>query len=157
MYDSTKDTEDHINRVRELMGEAIANMADRAERHDRSKLESPEKEAFDEFTPKLRDCTYGSEQYRGFLAAMKPALNHHYANNSHHPEYYPDGVNDMTLFDLIEMLCDWKAATERHADGDLSKSIEINAERFRMSPCQKRAIVRTAKEMGFVSSDGPSA
>jgi hypothetical protein len=31
------------------------------------------------------------------------------------------------------MLFDWKAATERHADGDIRKSIEINKERFKIS------------------------
>ena len=34
------------------------------------------------------------------------------------------------LIDLIEMICDWKAASERHADGNVYKSIEINQERF---------------------------
>ena len=43
------------------------------------------------------------------------------------------GVNDMTLVDLVEMLADWKAATERHDDGDLAKSLEIQRERFGLS------------------------
>lgn len=40
----------------------------------------------------------------------------------------------MNLIDLLEMFCDWKAASERHNDGNLRKSIEINATRFGMSP-----------------------
>jgi hypothetical protein len=36
----------------------------------------------------------------------------------------------MDLVQVIEMLADWKAATLRHADGDLARSIEQNAERF---------------------------
>jgi hypothetical protein len=36
----------------------------------------------------------------------------------------------MTLVDLVEMFCDWKSATLRHHDGNLLKSIEINAKRF---------------------------
>lgn len=31
------------------------------------------------------------------------------------------------------MFIDWKAATERHADGDIIKSIEINKNRFKIS------------------------
>jgi hypothetical protein len=31
------------------------------------------------------------------------------------------------------MFCDWKAATMRHNDGDIRKSIEINKKRFKMS------------------------
>lgn len=43
-------------------------------------------------------------------------------------------VNEMNLFDLIEMFIDWTAACQRHADGDINKSIEINATRFALSP-----------------------
>ena len=40
----------------------------RAELHDASKMEDPEVEIFDEFTPKLKTSTYGSEEYKGLLA-----------------------------------------------------------------------------------------
>jgi hypothetical protein len=36
----------------------------------------------------------------------------------------------MSLIDLIEMVCDWMAATMRVKDGDIYKSLEINQERF---------------------------
>jgi Family of unknown function (DUF5662) len=42
-------------------------------------------------------------------------------------------VNNMNLFDLLEMLLDWYAATKRHDDGDIQKSLEINKERFGIS------------------------
>lgn len=43
-------------------------------------------------------------------------------------------VNQMNLFDLLEMFIDWTAACKRHADGDINKSIEINTARFALSP-----------------------
>lgn len=98
--------------------------------HDLTKVGPIEKPVFDEYTPKLKDSTYGSEEYKGFLAAMKPALDHHYAKNRHHPEHFENGIQGMNLVDLIEMFCDWKAATMRHGDGDLMKSIDINQTRF---------------------------
>ena len=61
---------------------------------------------------------------------MKPALDHHYKVNPHHPEYYSNGIKGMNLLDLIEMFFDWMATTKRHADGDIRKSIEINKKRF---------------------------
>jgi len=63
---------------------------------------------------------------------MKPALDHHYANNRHHPEHFKGkgGTNGMDLVDLIECFCDWAAATKRHANGSLKKSIEYNQKRF---------------------------
>jgi hypothetical protein len=39
-------------------------------------------------------------------------------------------VRAMTLLDLVEMLCDWLAATRRHDDGDIHRSIDMNQERF---------------------------
>lgn len=142
-YDSTRDTLEHIVVVQGYLRRCRLDLLIRAEEHDQSKLRSPEKEVFDEFTPKLRDCTYGSEEYRGFLAAMKPALEHHYAHNRHHPEYHPNGIRDMSLLDILEMLCDWLAATKRHADGDIRKSIEINQKRFGYSDELKQILLNT--------------
>ncbi len=132
-YDSTKDTQEHISKVRQNLWEFTHELERRGSVHDASKLESPEKEAFDEVTPQLRGLTYGSDEYKAATAKLGEALKHHYANNSHHPEHYTNGIAGMTLCDLVEMFCDWKAATERHADGNLERSIEINRERFQMS------------------------
>jgi len=93
-YDSTFDTQNHIIQVRHLLFYCIQNLINRAEDHDASKLESPEKEIFDEFTPKLRELTYGSPEYKQALKDMGPALNHHYICNSHHPEFFAPIVND---------------------------------------------------------------
>lgn len=38
-------------------------------------------------------------------------------------------INGMTLQDINEMFFDWKAASERHADGNIRKSIAINAKK----------------------------
>jgi hypothetical protein len=78
---------------------------------------------------------------------MKVALDHHYSNNRHHPEYFENGINDMTLIDLIEMLCDWYAATQRHNDGDIFKSIEFNKTRFNMSDQLVSILTNTVNEL----------
>lgn len=132
-YDSTKDTLEHMKNVSRFMHKLIAELLGREQNHDSSKLRSPEKEIFDAYTPKLNESTYGSDEYKVFLKEMSVALGHHYAMNHHHPEHYQKGIDDMDLVDLIEMLCDWKAATQRHADGSIDKSILINKERFGIS------------------------
>lgn len=131
--DCKKDTQKHIEQVQELMMIVAQAILFRSEVHDDSKLKAPELEIFTEYTPKLKHSTYGSEEYKSFLSEMQVALKHHYANNSHHPEFYENGIRGMNLLDVIEMFCDWKAATMRHDDGDINKSIEINKERFNMS------------------------
>lgn len=81
------DTFRHIERVRNLLNTCVADLIKRGELHDQTKLLPPEVEAFTEYTPKLATCTYGSDEYKGYLAAIKPALDHHYAHNRHHPEF----------------------------------------------------------------------
>jgi len=147
--DSTEETKKHINRVRDLLRLVNFEMLSRASNHDKSKLESPEKEAFDEFTEKLRKCNYGSDEYKQFLKDLKPALDNHYKLNSHHPEHYENGINGMNLFDIIEMFFDWKAAGERHETGNIYKSIEHNKDRFNISKQLVDIFINTAKFMGY--------
>lgn len=149
-YDSRPDTEAHVSQVRKRLAWVITELTIRAREHDFSKFESPEKEIFDEMTPKLAATTYGSDEYKGYLTEMKVALDHHYAANSHHPEHYRDGIRGMSLCDLIEMLCDWKAATLRHNDGDILKSIEVNQERFGYSDELKQILLNSISVVGGV-------
>jgi hypothetical protein len=148
-YDSAVDTQAHINRVRALLHEAIGNFRRRAEVHDQSKLIDPEKAIFDVVTPKLKALTYGSDEYKASLAEMGPALQHHYQHNTHHPEHYESGVNGMDLFDLLEMLIDWKAATERHADGSITRSLDINKDRFSLSDQTLSLLANTVRSFGW--------
>lgn len=177
-YDSTQETLAHIRRVQQLLAVVCANLMARAIAHDTSKLESPEKEGFDTVTGALKGLTYGSDEYKAQLKLLQPILGHHYAVNSHHPEYYGTkicegctsvpldyvgdcpkcGKNDfvfkpsvgsMTLLDIVEMFCDWKAAGERHADGSIMKSIQINMDRFKINPQLCLIFENTAKELGW--------
>lgn len=148
-YDSSTDTLLHIKRVSELLTEACKELIDRANNHDNSKLKEPEKGLFDEYTPQLAGVTYGSPEYQKFLDGLKPALDHHYAKNNHHPQHYSNGINGMNLFDLLEMFFDWKAASERHGDGNITKSIDINKKRFEMSDQLADVFSNTVKYLGW--------
>lgn len=120
----------HIERVRNLINRCVVELLRRGELHDQSKLEPPEVEAFTQYTASLAGLTFGSPEYEAAKQAMRPALTHHYAKNRHHPEHHKRGIRDMNLIDLVEMMCDWHAAASRHSDGNIRKSIEINATRF---------------------------
>lgn len=182
----------HIETVMRLLATMQHEITRRMFSHDRSKLESPEMEMFEQFTDRLAGMTYGSDEYKQCLEEMKKtALGHHYENNRHHPEFfekqnrdaeeisqlenladalgkiqelYPDdayafggaidviekykrslesSVNEMNLIDILEMACDWKAATLRHNDGDIKKSLEINTKRFDLSPQLVRILENT--------------
>lgn len=152
-YDSRPDTFKHSLRVGELMAQAITELVERSVSHDLLKTEPPEVDVFDEYTPKLRTSTYGSDEYKSYLEGMGEGLAHHYAHNRHHPEHFDDGVNGMTLVDLIEMLADWKAATERHDDGSLVRSLNIQRNRFGISDQLSEILSNTARHFGWIEGE----
>ncbi len=126
----------HIMRVAGLLMDAAAEMLRRAKVHDASKLVEPEASLFEAHTHKLAALTYGSPEYMTATKDPKelgPAIEHHWANNTHHPEHYENGVNDMDLYDVLEMLVDWKAAGERQNNGNIMTSLERNRARFKIS------------------------
>lgn len=200
-YDSAIETLKHIRKVQANLGRMARLLIERGEVHDDSKLGPEEKPLFDKMTPLLSGVTYGSDEYRAMLAELRPALDHHNAVNSHHPEHYKlwkcslcngvfqefeatvcDGaenaprfcpkcagghaiyeaqldphisVDGFDLLDLVEMLCDWKAATERHNDGDIMRSIDINQKRFSMSPQLVSILRNTVVRMGWSKQNTP--
>lgn len=152
-YDSRPASWEHIDRVRQLLREIAGDLSDRGSAHDRSKLVDPEKAMFDTFTPRLAGLAYGSDEYRECLAEMLAdgGLQHHYAENDHHPEHFTGGLADMNLLQILEMLADWKAAGERHANGgDLAFSITSNAARFGYDEQMSGLLMRTAEYLGWL-------
>ena len=138
-------TQQHIENVRKNIRFFTDRLTTRGVEHDKSKLDSPEIELFAEHTDDLKNLEYGSEEYKQSLETLKPALEHHYAVNKHHPQFWKNGINDMSLIDLIEMFCDWKASSERNKNGNLLKSIEINAKRFGISNQLTQILINTAR------------
>ena len=104
VYDSSADTLYHIREVARNITFVVQDLMDRAMHHDDSKLSGAEKELFDLYTPKLKGVTYGSDEYNKYLSELRGSLEHHYANNRHHPEHYPNGVQGMNLIDLVVRL-----------------------------------------------------
>lgn len=148
-YDSTFDTQDHIGKVQQRIQEIRANLAGRAVKHDASKLVEPEKSGYDRITEQLSTLVYGTDEYRAALKANKATIEHHYAHNSHHPEFWPNGIAGMSLLDVVEMLSDWRAASERTSQGSIAASLEHNRVRFGIDDQLYSILVNTVKELGW--------
>ena len=137
------DTRKHQQEVAYFILKFSQELIKRAIEHDKSKFKEPERNIFIKFTPKLKNTIYGSKAYKQFLKEMKPAIDHHYANNKHHPEFNDingfsfqtlnDPIRSMDLIDIVEMLCDWLAAAKRHANGNIGDSIGKNEKRFNIN------------------------
>ena len=130
-YDCTDDVMLHKGKVEKYMGSFAKFLITRAGNHDNSKLYAPiEKALFDEWTPNLKRVEYGSREYKIALVKMGDGLALHYKNNRHHPEHFENGINDMTLIDIVEMVCDWMAAAEKNGN---YVDLDGLAERFGIS------------------------
>lgn len=141
------ETQKHIEKVRKYIRFFTDKLTSRGENHDASKMESPEVELFAEHTERLAEIEYGSDEYKKELEELQPALEHHYAVNRHHPQHFPNGINDMNIIDIVELIADWKASSERYNNGNLLKSIEINAKRFNMDEQLTQILMNTARMM----------
>lgn len=134
LHFTVTETVKHINNVRRYADKLMIALNNQIQSHDKSKLQDPEKDLFVEHTYAIAQLSYGSEEYFENLKNLKPALDHHYSVSRHHPEHFENGIDGMTLVDLMELIADWKAATLRHEDGDIMRSLEFNAKRYNISP-----------------------
>lgn len=151
-------TRKHMQRVSELLGEAACELIRRAAAHDKSKLSDVELvplQRMQDLIDAEGQAPYGSDEYKRRTALLGPMLKHHYANNSHHPEYHPNGVEGMDLFDLIEMFFDWKAASERGEES--SMNIGAACKRFSVAPQLQSILRNTADRLGYRADGMPLA
>lgn len=146
-WNNLQATLDHVERVRDFLHSFVGELLRRGREHDRSKFSREEFNAFKETLPKLGEAEYGSKEYEQLLEDLNETLDHHYEQNDHHPEYHENGIEDMDLFSIVEMLCDWRAATERSPDGDIHESIEQNQDRFGYTDEMKSILHNTADRL----------
>jgi hypothetical protein len=137
----------HVQNIQLLLNACANNLVLRGYNHDRSKTCSVEEEAFIKWGPELNKCSYQSPRYKEIVEQAKEAARHHHTMNDHHPEHHLNGIQDMNLLNLTEMLCDWIAASKRNPGGDIFKSIELNQKKYKYSDELKSILINTAKEL----------
>lgn len=129
----------------------VCELFQRAVVHDNSKFSPEEYEPYEAAFPELQKYAYGTEEFKAALRKIKPAIQHHYENNRHHPEWHANGINGMNLLDIIEMTCDWIAASER-SQKDIFEGLEMNKERFKISDQLHVVIKNTVIELTWGSA-----
>ena len=140
----------HILRVSSLLDEARDELHYRAISHDSSKydlIEAGPLQDMQDLINREGPAAYGTEEYKRRTALLGPMLEHHYANNTHHPEHYPNGVAGMDLFDLMEMFFDWKAASERGAESSMNLSFSVK--KYDIPPMLESILRNTASRLKY--------
>lgn len=138
----------HRERVQHWIYDSfIEPLAARAKYHDKSKLTDPTEIAlFDEWTMKLDEVEFGSDEYKAALEGMGEALQVHYKANRHHPEHYGYGIEEMSLVDIVEMVADWMAAAEAKSQ---SINMEYLIDRFGISDQLVNIIMNTLQDIDY--------
>jgi len=125
---------EHRKKVQSYLQEFVQELTKRGIEHDESKFSQEEFTIYVRVIPKLQQTTYGTAEYYQVVKELGPALTHHYQQNDHHPEHFSGGIDDMNLFQLIEMICDWMPAIEKiQTQEEILKNLEINKKRFNIS------------------------
>lgn len=130
----------HRKQVGSYLKSIIENIGDRAHAHDISKFMEDELNGFSYFERMDPSLKYGSPEYKEAFKKIehhvREAIILHHSRNDHHPEYH-NNVQDMNFLQIIEMVCDWKAASETYSDsGSFMRSVEIGMGKYDFSDPQ---------------------
>lgn len=132
----------HISRVRRHIDIFIQLLLKRAINHDKSKLEEPEISWWKEMDKEPR-YPYGSEEYKQKIKRWDKVFKHHYKYNRHHPEHYDYGVSEMTLVDIVEMMCDWLGYKDTITISEALKVCDEQMKRYNISDDVRQIIFNT--------------
>jgi len=132
---------DHKRRVSTYLQNVANALVGRAVVHDNSKFSAEEYEPYEQAFPGLQKYAYGTDEFKAELRKIKPAI---------HPEYFKSGIEGMNLIQLVEMTCDWIAASERSGT-DIHKGLLMNKERFNIDDQLFGVIERTVVELTWKS------
>jgi hypothetical protein len=153
-FEFTSSLQKHQEKVKRILGYFIADeLKYRAARHDRSKLSVEEKSIFVSSWKLLKEGKkdYLGDAYKKALEALSPALKHHYGVNDHHPEHFLNGVQDMSCFQIFEMLSDWFVSSgmdeKENSQEALHFLISKNSERFKIPKDLSAVLLNTLTDI----------
>ena len=144
----TKSLAKHIGFIRDDLIEIIHQLYLRALHHDDSKWTDDERPYYEKSDEAVNFYGKDIDSYEELLKITAPitapAIKHHFEVSKHHPEHYKNGVNDMSLVDIIEMVCDWHSSAKTRG---LPLDCEFNFKRFGIDEQLQKIIENTIKEL----------
>lgn len=143
------DTLVHMKEVAALLSQAEADLRQRGVVHDLTKLQEPEFTAFVSNTPHFKQANYGTPEYAACVERIRPAIEHHHQNNRHHTAFHPNGVADMNLMDIIEMVADWRAAARRSPDLSFKEALPRAFKKYGIDETLQKLILNTIEYLGW--------
>lgn len=149
-FDFLCDTMLHVTEVQENLEEIASQLRRRGFAHDRTKFQKTEFDAFVSTREKFKKANFGSKEYQECTDAVQLAVDHHYKYNRHHTGRWPNGIDDMSLIDIIEMLADWKAAERRSPDKQLIDTLDYAFKKYKIGGQLALIIKNTLKDLKWI-------
>jgi len=81
---------------------------------------------------------------------LDAAIEHHHANNRHHTAFHKNEFSGMNLFDILEMLADWKAASRRSPNLSFADSLPKAFEKYSVPKNMQKHIMETLKYLKWI-------
>jgi len=123
---------EHSTSVSELLSGFIADLIKRVGKHDRDKTIEPQLSLW----IKTEDVEIPVSNLDN--PNLKAAVEAHWKSSDHHPEHYENGISDMNLLTLVEMVVDWSARLDNNPN---SIKAWMQSARERWDICPKFAKV----------------
>ncbi len=149
-HDFLCDTLLHMTEVSENLEALASELRKRGFAHDRTKLQELEFDGFVSTREKFKKANYGTPEYQECIDLTKPAVDHHYENNRHHTGFHKDGINNMNLIDVLEMIADWRAAARRSQDKKLVDTLNYAFKKNKIEPQLAKVITNTLNDMKWL-------
>ena len=139
----------HKELIAKYMAKFSAEVTFRAAIHDDSKFRRDEFEAYAECADEFDQHPFNSQEERALREKLYPAMSLHKQRNRHHPEHFENGMTGMNLIDLLEMLCDWKSASERTPGDSIRTALPILKEKYNISPQLMNVLTNTIRDFNM--------
>ncbi len=140
----------HKDRVYKYSLIASNKIIQRAYEHDNDKLLNPiVHDIYSEYSEEWRKADHVSqdENYQNIKATMRVGLDAHTLIQRHH--FYSNEIENITLFDYIEAICDWIGAIQRYTmDNDtILEHLHGNLDRYIKQKEIHPILMNTAREL----------
>ena len=131
----------HGRAIRTNLAKIASELIHRSAVHDDSKLSDEQLDRYISRHQEIHDLKYESPKREKIEEKYKDLLKTHHSEYRHHPEHFKNGIDDMNLVDVIEMLCDWAGA-----GADIEQSLKLNQKKYCISPQLMTLIKNTIKD-----------
>ena len=78
----------HIQEVQSNLEKMCHILRERGLNHDKTKFCDLEFDSFVKTHDKFKNANFGTKEYKECVDMIRPAIDHHHKNNSHHVDFY---------------------------------------------------------------------